>query len=103
MAGRSWGPSVGSPELRSSLPTEMADTDTVVGMLAAAHDAAAAGEEARLGTSEFGTPSRMEMSEPASAATRSGWGSYSRSFPMDVDVRRLAVDAAGGRLSAMVP
>jgi len=103
MAGRSWGASVGSPELSSSLPTEMAETGTVVGMLAAAQDAAAAGEDARFGTAPLGMPSRMEMLELASAATRSGCGSYRRSLPMDVDMRRLAVDAGGGRLSAIVP
>lgn len=75
MAGRSCGARVGSPELSSSLPTEMAETGTVVGMFAAAQADAAAGEDARLGTSPFGTPRRMEMLEPASAATRSGWGS----------------------------
>lgn len=103
MAGRSCGARVGSPELSSSLPTDMAETGTVVGMLAAAQDAAAAGDAARFGTSPLGTPRRMEMLEPASAVTSSGWGSYSRSLPIDVDVRSLAVDPAGGRLSAIVP
>lgn len=106
MAGKREEERVGSPELRTSFPTEMVEMEEEGRKgrrLAETQEAEAEGEDARKGMSELRTPRRREMPVPERAEMMVGSASYRRILEKEVDWRRRAVSDGGGRLSASAP